>query len=80
MTGPCYSPCAKSKLNISFRLPEIASKEPPLIRCPPSQLSSMKRMIEAWFGQIAATKLARAQGEITSMRQPLAVTAAHRPS
>src|SRR6185437_8426717 len=53
--------------NIPVRLPEIASKEPPPIRFPPSQLFSMNPMTEVVSVCWLLTKFAFDHGEITSI-------------
>jgi hypothetical protein len=44
------------KFSIPPSEPASASNEPPPIRCPPSQLSSMKRRIEVWSVIALSTK------------------------
>src|SRR5580704_8184669 len=53
------------KLNIWLMELAMPSKEPWPIRCPPSQLSSMKRMTEVWSVAVWSTKFSSAHGEIT---------------
>jgi hypothetical protein len=43
-----FSPPGDVKSNMSMIDPEVASKEPSPSRSPPNQLSSMKRITEAW--------------------------------
>ena len=45
--------------------PAMASNEPLPMRCPPSQLSSTKRITELWSVTLWSTKFFFAQGEIT---------------
>src|SRR4029077_8009211 len=54
------------KLNICVMELAIPSKEPWPIRCPASQLSSTKRIIELWSVTVLSTKFSLAQGEMTS--------------
>src|ERR1700691_3702904 len=72
----CFSPVLGSrmsvpllriflKLNMLVIEPAIASNEPPPILCPPSQLSSMKRITELWSVTVWSTKFFLAHGEIT---------------
>ena len=46
-------------------LPALASNEPPPIRLPPSQLSSMKRMIDDWMMLRVVDVIDADQGEMT---------------
>src|SRR6266566_7339560 len=60
----------------AFRLPEVESNEPPPIRFPPSQLSSMNLVTEVVSVSLLLTWFARGPGRDHQHRQPLAVTAA----
>src|SRR5436190_22701495 len=57
---------APLKLNMPMMLPAVASNEPPPRRLPLSQLSSMKRVTDAWLICVWSTKFTFAHGEITT--------------
>src|ERR1019366_1052807 len=75
--GLCFSPVVGFKHRVPLVLSllksniwlmelAIASKEPLPIRCPPSQLSSMKWMTDVWSVTVRSTKFCFAYGEMTS--------------
>ncbi len=65
------------KSNIVMMLPALASNEPEPIRVPPSQLSSMNFVTDAWLIRVWSTKFERAYGEITM--NGVRVPGPHRP-